>query len=122
MSHKISCIITGKVTTVSNEYYNKKISDFSSEEKFNSLYVSRQAKNLLKRGYKIKEIRNLLKVDSEGLSEIPESKIKEILKANNDDDNQNYENFSIKKSDPEVMEYIERLQGYLSSKTDLEVV
>jgi hypothetical protein len=121
MSHKISCIITGKVTTVSNEYYNKKISDFGSEEKFKSLYVSRQAKSLLKRGYKIKEIRNLLKVDTEGLVDIPESKTKEILKLN-DDDNQSYENFSIKKSDPEVIEYIERLQGYLSSKTDLEVV
>lgn len=121
MSHKISCIITGKVTTVSNEYYDKKIADFGSEEKFNSLYVSRQAKSLLKRGYKIKEIRNLLKVNLEDLPEISESKIKEILKAN-DDDNQNYENLSIKKSDPEVAEYIERLQGYLSSKTDLEVV
>ena len=121
MSRKIICVITGKCTTVSNEYYDTKVSKHGSEEKFNSLYVSRQAKSLLKRGYKIKEIRNLLKVNSETLPEIPESKIKELLKVN-DDDNQSYENTSIKKSDPEVVEYIERLQGYLSSNPDLEVV
>lgn len=113
MSHKLSCIITGKTITVGNEYYDKKVSQFGSEEKLNSLYVSRQAKNLLKRGYKIKEIRDLLKVEKDNLPDITDKIIKEILKTD-DDDSYNYENISVKKSDPEVADYIERLRSYLS--------
>jgi hypothetical protein len=113
MSHKLSCIITGKTITVGNEYYDKKVSQFGSEEKLNSLYVSRQAKNLLKRGYKVKEIRDLLKVEKKNLSDISDNVIKEILKTD-DDDSHNYENISTKKSDPEVADYIEKLRSYLS--------
>lgn len=113
MSHKLSCIITGKTITVGNDYYDKKVSQYGSEEKLKSLYVSRQAKNLLKRGYKVKEIRDLLKVESSSLTEIKDSLIKEILKTNDDDSN-TYENFSVKKSDPEVTKYIEELRSYLS--------
>ena len=57
MSHKLTCIVTGKTITVGNEYYDKKVSQFGNEDKFNSLYVSRQVKSLLKRGYKVKEIK-----------------------------------------------------------------
>lgn len=113
MSHKLSCIITGKTITVGNDYYDKKISQFGSEDKLNSLYVSRQAKNLLKRGYKVKEIRDLLKIDKSNLPDISDKTIKEILKTD-DEDSYTYENLSIKKSDPEVMEYIESLRTYLS--------
>lgn len=113
MSHKLSCVITGKTITVSNEYYDKKISDFGSEEKLNNLYVSRQVKNLLKRGYKVKEIKNLLKVDDKNLPEITDSMAKDILRVKDEESN-TYENSSIKKSDPEVEEYISSLRSYLS--------
>jgi len=118
MSHKISCVITGKTITVSNEYYEKKCTEYGSEDKFNSLYVSRQVKNLLKRGYKVKEIRNLLKIDESSVEEITDSKVKDILKIKDDDILD--ENISIKKSDPDVVNYIKNLHEYLSSKTVLE--
>jgi hypothetical protein len=120
MSHKISCVITGKTITVSNEYYEKKCTEYGSEDKFNSLYVSRQVKNLLKRGYKVKEIRNLLKIDDSSVQEITDSKVKDILKVKDDDILD--ENVSIKKSDPDVVNYIKNLHEYLSSKTVLETV
>lgn len=115
MSHKLSCIITGKTITVGNEYYDKKVSQYGTPEKLHSLYVSRQVKNLLKRGYKVKEIRDLLKVDITNLPDIKDSLIKEILKTNDEESN-TYENISVKKSDPEVVEYINELRSYLSSK------
>jgi hypothetical protein len=120
MSHKISCVITGKTITVSNEYYEKKCTEYGSEDKFNSLYVSRQVKNLLKRGYKVKEIRNLLKIDESSVEEITDSKVKDILKIKDDDILD--ENVSIKKSDPDVVNYIKNLHEYLSSKTVLETM
>lgn len=113
MSHKLSCIITGKTITVGNEYYDKKVSQYGSEEKLNSLYVSRQAKNLLKRGYKIKEIRDLLKINAQNLPELKETIVKDILKTS-DEESSTYENISVKKSDPEVENYIKGLRTYLS--------
>ena len=108
MSHKLTCIITGKSITVGNEYFDKKIKDFGSEERFNSLYVSRQAKGLLKRGYKVKEIRELLKVTGE-LCDIPDKTVKEILSIKDEESN-TYENSGIKKSDPDVIAYISALR------------
>lgn len=113
MSQKLSCVITGKTITVSNEYYDKKIKEFGNEKKLNSLYVSRQVKNLLKRGYKVKEIKNLLKIDDQSLPEITDSMVKDILRIKDDESN-TYENTSIKKSDPEVQEYVSFLRSYLS--------
>ena len=113
MSHKLTCIVTGKTITVGNEYYDKKVSQFGSEDKFNSLYVSRQVKSLLKRGYKVKEIKDLLKIDRNDLPEVTDKLVKEILKTN-DEDVINSESTSIKKSDPEVAEYIQNLREYLS--------
>jgi hypothetical protein len=108
MSHKLSCLITGKVITVGNEYYDKKVLEYGSGEKYISLYVSRQAKNLLKRGYKVKEIRDLLKSEGD-LPEVTDKKVKEILSVNDDESNF-YDNTSIKKSDPDVVEYIDALR------------
>lgn len=109
MSHKLTCIITGKTITVSNEYYNKKITDFGSEEKFNTLYVSRQVKSLLKRGYKVKEIKDLLKIERLDLPDISDKLVKEILNTK-DDDYTVQEGTSIKKSDDDVIEYISSLR------------
>lgn len=108
MSHKLTCVITDKSITVSDEYYQKKVYEFGSEEKLNSLYVSRQAKNLLKRGYSCVEIRNLLKIEK-SLSDISSEKIKEILKITDDDIN--IDKINIKKSDPEVEQFINALKN-----------
>jgi hypothetical protein len=121
MSHKITCIITGKSITVSNEYYDKKVSEFGTEDKFNSSYISRQVKNLLKRGYKVKDVKKLLKIEDDSLPEISEAKLKTILKMN-DDDIPDMESSSIKKSHPDIVEYIKTLREYLSNKSHLEAV
>lgn len=108
MSHKLTCIITGKSITVGNEYFDKKVKDFGTEERFHSLYVSRQAKGLLKRGYKVKEIRDLLKITGE-ISDVTDKTVKEILSIKDEESN-TYENSGIKKSDPDVIAYISALR------------
>jgi hypothetical protein len=108
MSHKLNCIITGKSITVGNDYFDKKIKEFGTEERVHSLYVSRQAKGLLKRGYKVKEIRDLLKITGE-LCDIPDKTLKEILSIK-DEESSTYENSGIKKSDPDVIAYISALR------------
>jgi hypothetical protein len=113
MSQKLTCIITGKTITVGNEYFDKKVSQYGSETKLRSLYVSRQVKSLLKRGYKINEIRSLLKITEDASVDITDKLIKDILKIS-DDDSSTYENISVKKSDPEVIEYIQVLRSYLA--------
>ena len=109
MSHKLCCVVTGKCITVSNEYYDKKISEFINEKELSEKYISRQAKSLLKRGYKVKEIRDLLKIDAEKLPDISDKQVKDILKKDNSDE-PNFDNVSVKKSDPDVVEYIENLK------------
>jgi len=113
MSQKLTCIITGKTITVGNEYFEKKVSQYGTEEKLRNLYVSRQVKSLLKRGYKINEIKNLLKISDENSLDISDKMVKDILKIN-DDETAIYENISIKKSDPEVIEYINSIRSYLA--------
>ena len=108
MSYKLTCIITGKSITVGNDYFNKKIKEFGTEERVHSLYVSRQAKSLLKRGYKIKEIRDLLKITGE-IKEITDKTIKDILSVKDEELN-TYENSGIKKSDPDVIDYISAIR------------
>jgi len=108
MSQNITCIITGKTITVSDEYYDKKIKEYGTEENFKNLYTSRQAKSLLKRGYKLKEVRNLLRID-ESIPEVSDKIIKQILSIN-DDENNSFKYLNIKKSDPDVVEYIEALR------------
>jgi len=120
MSHKIRCVITGKTITVSNEYYENKVSQYGSPEKFSSLYVSRQAKSLLKRGYKIKDIKDLFKIDLTDLPEITDKMVKDILKIKDDD--LDLDSNSIKKSDLEIVEYIKNLHEYLDQNASLGMI
>ena len=63
---------------------------------------------MLKRGYKVKEIRDLLKI-TEDLKEITDKTVKEVLSIKDEESNI-YENTGIKKSDPDVIAYISALR------------
>ena len=51
--------------------------------------------------------------EKKSLPEVTDSMVKEILKTN-DEESSSYENISVKKSDPEVEEYINNLRAYLA--------
>lgn len=64
-SLKIKCNITGKESFFSGEYLTKKIDEYNGIENMEQLYISRDVKTLLKRGYNINEVRNILNVNDD---------------------------------------------------------
>ena len=62
MSRKLFCNITGKQLFASKDYYQKKVDAAGSEEILHNTYICREAKNLLKKGYSIEDIRNTIEV------------------------------------------------------------
>ena len=109
MSKKLSCIITGKTIVINDDYYQKKVREFGSEDDLAQRYTCRQAKNLLIRGYSVEEIRTLLKVEKK-MSTISEETIK-VIRQENSDDNVVFDAVSIKKSDPEVAAFIANIRN-----------
>lgn len=109
MSKKITCVVTGKTTTVSDIYYEKKLSEYGGIDGLSKLYTSREARTLIKRGYSIDECRNLLKVEKkmESITEEDLLKIKSFL-----DDDIVPHNKGVLKSSPDVIEYIKKLKSY----------
>ena len=63
MSKKITCVVTGKTYTISNEYFTKKVNDYTNEDNLKRLYTCREARNLLTRGYNQEEVCNFMKIE-----------------------------------------------------------
>jgi hypothetical protein len=116
-SKKISCVVTGKTTVYAGDFLQKKILEYNSIENLDKFYICKEVKALLKKGYRITDIRKIL--DTPDYIPIPDDLvIKEIEK--------DYQKSQIKlsdtssqtlstitdltydKSDPEVQEFIEK--------------
>jgi hypothetical protein len=107
MSKKLMCVISGKTTTVSDKYYEKKVTEYGSEFDLLKLYTSREAKTLLKRGYNVLDCRSMLKVEKK-MPEIAEEdlfKIKSFIV-----DEKFSVNKSILTSSDDVIKYIKNLK------------
>jgi hypothetical protein len=109
MSKKLSCIITGKTITINEDYYNKKVQEYGSEQLLVERYTCKQAKGLLVRGYGVDEIRALLKVERK-MPAVNSTIIDAIRSANNADDFDT-QMVSVKKSDPEVAAFIANIRN-----------
>jgi len=81
-TRKLKCIITGKVLVATRQYYDRKISKVGDEEQLHRTYVCKEAKNLLIKGYDVNKIRDMLKVDDQDLTEVPEEIIQDIVSSN----------------------------------------
>lgn len=109
MSKKLSCIITGKTITINQEYYDKKVQEFGSEQALIEQYTCKQAKSLLVRGYGVDEIRALLKVDRK--MPVINDSIIQAIRCDNDADDLATQTVSVKKSDPEVAAFITNIRN-----------
>lgn len=78
-SLKISCVVTGKSTTYAGEFLAKKIQEYGNEGNLIKFYVSKEVKTLLKKGYKIKDIKKILDVPAD-IDDLPDEVTKEIEK------------------------------------------
>ena len=105
MSKKLMCVISGKTTTVSDKYYDKKVLEYGSEFDLTKLYTSREARTLLKRGYTVLDCRSMLKVEKK-MPDITDDELFKIKSFIDDD------KFSINKS---ILTSTEDVRSYINT-------
>lgn len=76
-SKKVTCIVTGRSTSYAGEFLQKKIEEYGNEANLMKLYVNKEVKALLKKGYKIKDIRKILNVTED--TDLPPKDIIELI-------------------------------------------
>lgn len=84
MSRSITCRISGKSYTFSQDYYAKKINEYGSLENLNKFFVTKKVKSLIKRGYNPQEIRNILHINCNDLEVITSQSIKDLMEYHTD--------------------------------------
>tara|TARA_A100000172_G_scaffold80239_1_gene69220 strand:+ start:850 stop:1218 length:369 start_codon:yes stop_codon:yes gene_type:complete len=106
---KIICVVTGKPTVYSGDFLQKKIIEYGSEQDLNDLYICREVKSFLKKGYSVEDIRKVMNVDEDTVypSEDVINKIEEM-----------YRKQSILKQIPT---YNDALTGFTYNKSDVDV-
>ena len=114
VSRKLVCLVTGRKLFATKEYFTRKVAKLGSEEKVHSTYICKEAKDLLKKGYSVEKIREMLNVQLEGLTEVPQPIIDNVLnttkryfkRLSNFTSNNPIIN---SKTDPEVKKFIQSL-------------
>ena len=62
MAKKLTCVVTGKTTSINDDYYSKRVEEHGNEQLLTQRYVCKQVKSLLTRGYSVVEVRDMLNV------------------------------------------------------------
>lgn len=76
-SKKVTCVVTGKTTAYAGDFLQKKIEEYGDEANLTKLYISKEVKALLKKGYRIKDIRKILNVPED--TDLPSKDIIELI-------------------------------------------
>jgi|TARA_R100000005_G_C4920901_1_gene154224 hypothetical protein len=116
MAKKLTCIITGRVLTIANSYYSKKLEKAGDEDKLHSTYICKEAKKLVRLGNNVQKVRELL-VDKENFSslkDVDEDLVTEIVFGNKKKflSTSNFDTLSTvthNETDPEVKAFINRI-------------
>ena len=117
-SRRITCLITGKSYTYSQDYYNKKVTDYVDENNLKKYFITQKAKTYLNKGYSIQEIRNILNVNEDELPGVDSDQIVELIEFHKIQASQtakkisNTLNFATHKSDPSVTCFINNIRDY----------
>jgi hypothetical protein len=114
-SKKIACVVTGKTTVYAGEFLQKKIQEYATIENLEKFYICKEVKALLKKGYKISDVRKILDTPDyvpfpadDVIKEIEKDYQKSQIKVN-DTTSQSLStitSLTYDKSDPEVEEFI----------------
>ena len=78
-TRKLTCIVTGRTLLATKEYYERKIKKIGSENKLHETYICKEAKDLLKKGISVDKIREMLNVDIQNLTDVPQDIVNEAL-------------------------------------------
>ena len=106
---KLICNITGKTLLAAKAYYEKKVIKAGSEEELHSLYVCKDAKNLLKKGYTVQQVQEQLNANNPDCK-LTDDDIKTIIgKTSLRINNVGEEKISVIKTDPDVAQFIKNI-------------
>ena len=110
---QIACIITGKTTTLTKEYFERKVSEYGSEQLLHDQYICKQAKSMLKRGYSVQEVQDVLGSPNSQVS-LTDEQIKVIILG---EDSENFNPIQPLESvniivQPHVRNFIDKLKQY----------
>lgn len=110
---QVACIVTGKTTTFTKEYFERKVSEYGSEQLLHEQYICKQAKSMLKRGYSVQEVRDVLGSSDAPVS-LTDDQIKVLISG---EDSENFSpsqplesvNIIVR---PHVRDFIDKLKQY----------
>ena len=115
-TRKLTCIVTGRALLATRDYYERKIKKAGSEEKLHRSYVCKEAKDLLIKGYTVDKIRDVLNVNTDNVSSVPEDIVKEVISQSNKSPFRRINNsipitnnIMSPKTDPDVKEFIQNI-------------
>jgi hypothetical protein len=109
---KITCIVLGKTTLITSDYYAKKLEKCNNDEDlFKRTYICKEAKDLIKQGLTVEQIRNkfnvvgLPSVDLDIINQLTTNKygIKKDTTFNT------ITSFTVFETDPEVKKFINNI-------------
>lgn len=109
---KITCIIIGKSTLITKDYYDKKVKKCGDEELFRKTYICKEAKDLLLQGLSVDQIRkkynveNMPPVDMEYIDSLTTNK----YGLKKDTTFSTITSFTVFETDPEAKNFINNLR------------
>lgn len=78
-SRKLVCLVTGRKLFATKEYFSRKVEKLGSEEAVHASYICKEAKDLLRKGYSVDKIREMLNVQLDNLSDVSDEVIDEVI-------------------------------------------
>ena len=113
-SKKVTCIITGKTATFAGDYLAGLIKEYGDEKTLDEMYVCKEVKAFLKKGYKVVDVRKLLNVPEDEdmpskaiIEKIEKEYQKTAVKVNDQSSTVNMlTSFTYNKSDEDVENFI----------------
>ena len=109
---KISCIIIGKTTLITKDYYDKKIEKCGGDEElFKKTYICKEAKDLLLQGLSVDQIRqkfNVIDLPSVDINYI-DSLTTNKYGITKDTTFSSITSFTVFETDPEVKKFINNI-------------
>lgn len=79
MSKAVNCKISGKSFTFTDEYFSKRVKEYTDVDTLEKYYVTKKVKSLITRGYNAQEIRNILNVAGSELVDTDSQEIIDIM-------------------------------------------
>jgi len=111
---KLKCIVTGRVLTLSNDYYQSKLDKVQGDvDELESTYICKEAKGLIKRGYDVDKTRDLLGITDDTLTQVDVKLVEQIQNSSRikyrNIPKFHVNNYTSTTTDPEVTEFLKKV-------------